>query len=352
MKKITVKDIAKKLNISQGSVSKALGGKKGVSEKTREIVAQAADDMGYRVNTLAQGLARKNITIGIIIPNVWTEYYGDFITGINVGLNQIKDYKISGKYKYISSLYSDTDIKKALEEFADEKVDGIILCPASITELKDYTYWYNENDIPIVLLGTDLEIKEKIACVKVDSYVAGRLAGEFINMIIEKEKAVIAFVGNKDMDDHKEKIAGFSEEIKNGKAKAYKVYETQDDLEVAYNLSKKVIKEIPDIGGIYIATGNSCGVCKAIMEAGLENKICIVATDVFPEIKEYMDMGLIKGVIYQNPVLQGELAVKKIFKNIAERSEYNDALRVSPSLILKSNFDMFTRKTSENGYIY
>ncbi len=338
MSKITINDIAERMGLSKGAVSKALGGKKGVSESTREMVLETARTMGYQVNTAAQALARSTMKLGIVMPSVWEEYYGELKKGIDRQLAQISRFNVTGEYRYYDSLYSAEGICNALESFEQAQVKGIILCPGSVTRLEGYPEYYHKNSIPIVLLGTDAEVNEKVACVRVDSEMAGTIAGEFASLIVSPGKTVVVFIGNKDIEDHKKKLEGFCAKISDHGFENYVVFETQDDPDLAYAIARKKLTEIPDVGGIYIATGNSAGVCRAITDLGLQGGIRVVATDVFPDIKEFVDTDVISGVIYQNPIRQGELAVSCLYRCISER--VMPVLNpVIPTLLLRSSFN-------------
>jgi len=337
MEKVTIKDIADHTGLSKGAVSKALGGKKGVSESTRETVLQTAKSMGYQVNTVAQALARSTMKLGVIMPRVWEEYYGELRKGINKRLAQISRFNVAGEYRYYDGLYSSEGIVAALDDLAGSQVDGVILCPGSVTGIEGYSDYYIKNSIPVVMLGTDSQLRERVACIRVDSELAGTIAGEFISLIVQPGKTVIVFIGNKDIEDHKKKLDGFCTEISGRGLAQYSVFETQDDPELAYVLARKKLTEIPDVGGIYIATGNSAAVCRAITELGLQQTIRVVATDVFPDIKQYVDSGLISGVIYQNPIRQGEMAVASLYQCISERIS-PVVQPVKPTLLLKSSF--------------
>ena len=72
-KQVSVKDIAKELNISLSTVHKAMTGKGGISEERRKEVLKTAKKMGYQVNSVAQTLARKSINLGIIMPSLWQD---------------------------------------------------------------------------------------------------------------------------------------------------------------------------------------------------------------------------------------------------------------------------------------
>lgn len=73
---VTIIDIAKRLNISKSTVSRALSDSPGVSEKTRVLVKQTAVDMNYYVNRMAQSLVDKQSrTIGFMIPDIADDFY-------------------------------------------------------------------------------------------------------------------------------------------------------------------------------------------------------------------------------------------------------------------------------------
>ena len=346
MSKVTINDIADRMGLSKGAVSKALGGKKGVSESTRELVLDTAKIMGYQVNTVAQALARSTMKLGIVMPSVWEEYYGELKKGIDQQLAQISRFNVAGEYHYYDGLYSTEGIRAALEVLAENQADGVILCPGSVTKLEGHSEYYHKNNIPVVMLGTDAEVNEKVACVRVDSEMAGTIAGEFTSLIVPHGKSIIVFIGNKDIEDHKKKLEGFCAQIISRGFDQYVVFETQDDPELAYALARKKLAEIPDVGGIYIATGNSAGVCRAITELGLQKGIRVVATDVFPDIKEFVDGGVISGVIYQNPIRQGELAVLCLYRCISERV-MPDLKPVVPTLLLRSSFNQMISETQK-----
>ena len=68
-KKITIYDIAKKLNITAATVSRALNNNTKISEATRELVLQTAKEMNYEQNKLAQALkSGKSYNVGVIVP--------------------------------------------------------------------------------------------------------------------------------------------------------------------------------------------------------------------------------------------------------------------------------------------
>jgi LacI family transcriptional regulator len=341
MKRATIKDIAKELNISVGTVSKALSEKNGVSNEMREKINYTAKKMGYHVNRVAQSLSRKQLKIGIVMPSLWPEYYGCLKKGIDKFLSNMADYNITAQYRFVSSLYSSTEYIDVLDSFIQQKMNGVIICPAFISDYSDHINVLSEKNIPVVILGSDLPSGNRITCVREDSCLAGKLAAEIMKWIVGENETVAVFIGNKDMSDHREKVNGFLGEFCSNTAGIVNIYETQDDPEVAYILTKKVIKDNPVIGGIYVATGNSISVCKALEDNNCVDRVSIIATDIFPELAEYVKKGVIRGLIFQDPVKQGKIAIESLYRYLVFRDPCDNEILIRPQLIIRNNFDVY-----------
>lgn len=68
--KVTIKEVAKKANVSPSTVSRVLSDSSQISEKTKEIVREAISKLNYRPNVIARSLANnKSRIIGVVFPN-------------------------------------------------------------------------------------------------------------------------------------------------------------------------------------------------------------------------------------------------------------------------------------------
>ena len=155
-KRVTVKDIANQLNISVGTVSKALSGKPGISADMRDKIFRTSEAMGYNVNRLAQSLARKPIRIAIVYPLAWEQYYGDIIRGMNDALESLRDYNVSGEFIQFTSLYSTDELFQISDKLIQKEVEAVILCPASVTACKPCLQKLKAHNIPVFLVVISL----------------------------------------------------------------------------------------------------------------------------------------------------------------------------------------------------
>lgn len=155
MRNVTLKDIARKLNISEATVSLAINNKSIVNEETRRKVLECARDMNYKPNPLARGLAtNKSMTIGFVCPDSENPFIGRILKLMNHYCNQFG-------YSLVLAL-SENDVtqeSKVLQNFIDKRFDGIIILPLDIPE--------NNSDV-----FSNIK-REKIPLVFCDSYYTG-----------------------------------------------------------------------------------------------------------------------------------------------------------------------------------
>jgi LacI family transcriptional regulator len=84
---VTIRDIAKKLNLSVGAISRALDGYPDISEETRQRVIQASREMGYSPNRAARQLRRRKAdAIGYILPAETPRFADPFFSEFVAGL--------------------------------------------------------------------------------------------------------------------------------------------------------------------------------------------------------------------------------------------------------------------------
>lgn len=81
--KPTIRDVAKKANVSVATVSRVINEKGYVYEETRKTVLKIIDELGFEPNQLARSLTNhRSKMIGVIVPHIGTTFYGQLIEGI------------------------------------------------------------------------------------------------------------------------------------------------------------------------------------------------------------------------------------------------------------------------------
>lgn len=174
MKHITIKDVARKLNFSVSTISRAFNDKYDIHPNTKELILKTAKEMGYSPNPIARRLTQqRSYLVGVIVP----EFINDFFPRVIQGMQKVA--KEAGYQLLIMS--SNEQAKEELENVkAMERnmVDGIML---SLTqEIQDISYYQELNKtIPIVQFN---RISQKLETPKVifDDYTWSMYATEHL----------------------------------------------------------------------------------------------------------------------------------------------------------------------------
>jgi LacI family transcriptional regulator len=162
-RKVTLKQIAKELDVSISTVSKALRNSIEISEDTRQKVQAFAKLYNYRPNNIALSLKnRKTKTIGIIIPEIVHHFFSKVITGIELVANK-------RGYNVIVGLSNESFDKEVInmQMLANGSIDGFILSIAKETlQQQDYHHFLEtiNQGMPIVMFD---RVVNEIPCDKV-----------------------------------------------------------------------------------------------------------------------------------------------------------------------------------------
>ena len=181
---ITIYDVAKKAGVSMATVSRVVNGNPNVKPGTRKKVMEVIDELDYRPNAVARGLAsKKTTTVGVIIPDVTNVYFSSLARGID---------DVATMYKYnIILANSDGNEEKEIQVFNTllaKQVDGIIYMGTHLTEkLREQI---KRSKTPVVLAGS-IDHKNEIVSVHVD-YV--KAVKEAVNNMLAHGDKRIAFV--------------------------------------------------------------------------------------------------------------------------------------------------------------
>src|SRR5882762_2604005 len=143
---ITIKDIAKALNISVSTVSKALRGSHEISEETKLTVHQYAREHNYKPNPIAQSLKRgQSRSIGVIVCNIDNNFFSQVIDGIE-SIAQNKGYNVI----ITQSRESYEKEKSNSEHLSARSVDGLIISLSAETKNVDHLVNLHGKGLPIV----------------------------------------------------------------------------------------------------------------------------------------------------------------------------------------------------------
>ncbi|MCY1722931.1 LacI family DNA-binding transcriptional regulator [Prolixibacteraceae bacterium Z1-6] len=203
----TIHDIAKALNISASTVSRALNDNPLIREATRKKIKQTAEEMGYRPNVMAANFRTKRTnTIGVIVPLINRHFFSSVISGIeHVAYQQGFTVTISQ-----SNDKFEKEDKIAHTLFAN-RVDGLILSIAMETQTYDHLKLFSDRNIPLVFFDRIVDEIEAHKIV-VDDFGAAYRATQ--HLIDQGRKHVAMIGGPLNLSIYKNRQDGYCKALK------------------------------------------------------------------------------------------------------------------------------------------
>ncbi|MCD8739935.1 LacI family transcriptional regulator [Mucilaginibacter roseus] len=170
MEKITIKLLAKSLNVSIATVSKSFTGSHEVSEATRKRVLDLAKELDFVPNAYAGSLrGHKSKTIAVLIPEVADSFF-------STALNGIEEVTLEKGYQTLICLTHEKLEKEQalLKELANGRVDGVIMSVSSETNSFDHINAFIKK-LPIVFFDR-VCAELKTACITTNDFECGYIA--------------------------------------------------------------------------------------------------------------------------------------------------------------------------------
>ncbi len=219
----TTKEIARRLNVSVSTVSRALNDHPRIGIATKEKIKQLAKELNYEPNTQAIFFKQnKTKVIGVVLPFIREEFFSEAISGIETAALE-HDYTI-----LFGQSYDDTEKeRKVVAAMRKQRVDGLIISLSKETNNYDHLATLENFNIPVIYFDRVPAIKSanKVFC----NLYKGTI--ELIDWLLNKGYKRIALINGPDkLTASKERLNGYKDGISAKKIKLEMRLVVQTDL--------------------------------------------------------------------------------------------------------------------------
>ncbi len=119
---VTAQHVATLAGVSRAAVSRTFSQNGSVSDKTRQKVLAAAEQLGYQVNFLAQGLNRqRSHLIGVVVANLSDPFRSSLLEGL------LREIQLLGYQALVTEVSSGNELDRIMREFTQFRVSGVIV---------------------------------------------------------------------------------------------------------------------------------------------------------------------------------------------------------------------------------
>lgn len=307
--KVTITDIARELNVTPATVSRALNDHPGISVFTKEAVKEAAVKLNYQPNKIASSLRLgKTQILGVIIPSAEISFFGSVVHGIE---------KVAAENAYNVLIYQTNESydfeKRGVQTFLQSQVDGILASISKETINLDHYQEIKRRGIPLILFDRGSDALD-VSSVMVNDYTGAFAATRHL---IQQGCQRIAHIGGQQhVNIFNQRLKGYIDalNIHNIAVDEDLIVYGKVSIESGRRCMEQLLagRKVPD-GVFAVEDFTALGAMQAIKAAGkrLPEDIAIIgfAAEAFGE---YLTPSL--STVNQQTVKMGEEAAKLFFE--------------------------------------
>jgi len=332
---LTIKDIARELNVSPSTVSRALQGHPGISKETSERIQQYAREHHFKPNQLAAELRSRNSRIiGIIIPEFTNHFFAKVLSGIESAASNA-GYRIM-----VAQSNDDYEREEQItRSFLEARVSGVITSLGKhTTNHEHYQVLINQN-IPVVFydrISTDLPTDRVV----VDDYAGAFAAVEY--MISTGCRNIYFYSSPPHLEITKNRRNGYLDAMhKHGFQVTPDMMPLCDNRQDAIQLTQEILKQPHRPDGFFAVNDmTAAGILFACKHAGInvpqEISICGFSGDAISETTDPL-----LTTVEQNGIEVGQCAFQLLHHRLLGQ-EHPGKMVVKTKLLLRG-----TTKTIE-----
>ena len=334
--KTTIYDIAKKLNISAATVSRALNNNPKISESTCKLVQETAAKMNYKQNRLALALkSGKSGNIGVIVPRINTNFFGTIIRGIEEELHP-------NKYNVIICQTHEDENREIenINTLLDAQVDGIMISITNESKKNEkIIHSVLQKNVPLIFFDRKKNI-DGVSSVTIDDFKGGYMATK--HLIDEGCKRIAHLCGDQSLEIYENRFKGYRQALLDNNIEFDESYviQSKSSLEDGAIATTKLLALSPAPDAIFSASDFAAlGAIQELKANGIKipQDFCVVGFGNEPFTK-FMELSI--STVDQSPLEMGNM-VAKVF---LEQINHTENFKMEKKIVL--NPILHVRKSS------
>ena len=331
-KKTTIYDIAKKLNITAATVSRALNNNPKISLATRELVLSTASKMNYERNKLALALkSGKSHNIGVIVPRIDSNFFGSVIRGVEEELNP------HGYHVIICQTHENETIENEnIDTLLNAQVDGILISTSN-TKPDPFNRVLKKN-IPLVFFDRKINMNG-VSSVTINDFEGGYLATK--HLIDQGCTRIAHFSGDRSIEIFKERFGGYKQALIDSGVEFNEDYviQTKSNREEGIKATKKLLELNPPPDALFSASDFAAlGAIQELKSHNITipNEFSVVGFANEPFTK-FMELTI--STIDQSPLEMGKMAARVFLEQVNNSNNFKIEKKVVlvPELIIRKS---------------
>lgn len=289
MTRPTIRDLAEAAGVSIATANRVIGGGGSVKQSTMQRVKDAAQAIGfYGLGTIDSRLAasRPKYRFGFVLHQPTRQFYLNLAQALRLASERISDCAIDLKIEFLDDLSPQNTASRMLA--LAESCDAIGVVAAVHPLVVEAVETLQLKGKPVFALISQITPTGQVHFVGLDNWKVGRTAAWMFEHVCDQPGKLGILVGNPRYRCQEMNESGFRSYFREH-APDFTILEPRSTFEskaVAEEMSENLLKEHPDLKGLYVAGGGISGAIAALREAGKAGKVVLVGYELMDVTKQ------------------------------------------------------------------
>jgi len=317
--KITMQQIADIAGVTRATVDKIVHNRPGVSAKTKEKVQKIISEYNYMPPNHAD--AKQNSSFArlaiITLPPTHDYYMEELKAGMDYQLNLYHDNQLQADYYFCNP--SDPQSLLSIISFLEtQEIDALAIRGMNYPEVNTYINSLVSKGVPVVTFDSDLPGSDRLCFVGEDLRGTGQVAASLMAEIVGGSGKIAIIGSSMNTNSTSERIAGFVDYMQEEHPDIHilDVIETLDQPSLTYVKICDLIKEHPDLKGIWNSVSCNEDMIQAVLDTGRSQDIKIISLTFSPTIISFIKQNLIKFTLGLTPRKLGKIVIQTLYDYI------------------------------------
>ncbi|MGE0313995.1 MAG: LacI family DNA-binding transcriptional regulator [Lautropia sp.] len=334
-----IADVAAEAGVSTATVDRVLNRRADVRPATAQRVLRAAARLEYLPQAeLWRSLQPPPMELAFLLPTGTNRYLRMLGDTIGRAADALLPFNVRCRVHYIDS-FDPARVAEALLRHG-RRAKGIAFMALEHPLVREAVDALVERDVHVITLISDLSQSRRAAYVGMDNRAAGRTAGSLMGRFIGPRSGPVAMIaGSLRYRGHEDRETGFLHLMQEAypALRVVGVREGRDDADANHRLARTLLRQHPDLVGLYNIGGGADGIGRALKEAKSERPVVVIAHGLTPDTRALLIDGTLDAVINQHPQTM-LLSCVRIFCNLRDgRGATAGVEPIRISVVLREN---------------
>lgn len=340
-------EIAKKLGISRGTVSRVINNHPNVKDETRQKVLEALKELNYIPNETARSLVmKKSYRIAVIVFSHPAFFWEQVKKGVDTARGELASQSVTIDY-FVTDILKPEEQLHLIQTLPKNGYDGIAVAPNDPRLLSSEIDKLSNSGFPVVIINVEIPTCNQLCYIGCDCVQSGILAGELFSHFLSGESDLLVLTLKDSVNAIEQRITGFRKELSKHKHLKIKHIErfNRDGRDVYKNLY-----ELLSIGckfqGIFVSFDALVETADVIRNLKIDPPPVVVGYDLNEDIFKRLKDGYIAATICHEPFNQGYFSVKILHRYLDKNIRPESSLMYNKlEVIMASNAQYYLAET-------